>query len=227
MSRKQRRASGPIRFPSSEFDPAIPNCFKHRYLLALFRAAAQGRPGALLQGQRVRAVLVGHQVQRHHGGRDQPRRSSRRQRRSAASPSATRRPDLRRAELHRDGPAEAQRAAQDRGADVHADAPRPARDQHPRARRPSASTICRATRRSTGSTTSRSNSPRRCWPTLFDFPWEDRRKLTHWSDVATAAARPDGVVATEDERQDELMECASYFTKLWNERVERSRRRAT
>ena len=23
--------------------------------------------------------------------------------------------------------------------------------------------------------------------TLFDFPWEDRRKLTRWSDVATAA----------------------------------------
>ncbi len=22
--------------------------------------------------------------------------------------------------------------------------------------------------------------------TLFDFPWEDRRKLTYWSDIATA-----------------------------------------
>ena len=26
--------------------------------------------------------------------------------------------------------------------------------------------------------------------TLFDFPFEERRKLTRWSDVATAAAGP-------------------------------------
>jgi cytochrome P450 len=36
---------------------------------------------------------------------------------------------------------------------------------------------------------------------LFDFPWEDRRKLTRWSDVATTLPGPDGVVATEEERQ--------------------------
>ena len=55
---------------------------------------------------------------------------------------------------------------------------------------------------------------------LFDFPWEDRRKLTRWSDVATTLPGPDGVVATEDARQVELMECASYFAKLWNERID-------
>jgi len=54
---------------------------------------------------------------------------------------------------------------------------------------------------------------------LFDFPWEDRRKLTRWSDVATTIPGPDGVVATEDERQAELLECATYFAKLWNERI--------
>jgi cytochrome P450 len=54
---------------------------------------------------------------------------------------------------------------------------------------------------------------------LFDFPWEDRRKLTRWSDVATTLPGPDGVVATEDERQAELMECAQYFARLWNERI--------
>src|SRR5260221_3312654 len=54
---------------------------------------------------------------------------------------------------------------------------------------------------------------------LFDFPWEDRRKLTRWSDVATTLPGPDGVVATEDERQAELMECAAYFGRLWKERV--------
>jgi cytochrome P450 len=54
---------------------------------------------------------------------------------------------------------------------------------------------------------------------LFDFPWEDRRKLTRWSDVATTLPGPDGVVATEDLRQAELLECASYFSKLWKERI--------
>ena len=54
---------------------------------------------------------------------------------------------------------------------------------------------------------------------LFDFPWEDRRKLTRWSDVATTLPGPDGVVATEDERQAELLECASYFGRLWKERI--------
>jgi len=53
---------------------------------------------------------------------------------------------------------------------------------------------------------------------LFDFPWEDRRKLTRWSDVATTLPGPGGLVATEDERQAVLMECLQYFTKLWNER---------
>jgi cytochrome P450 len=54
---------------------------------------------------------------------------------------------------------------------------------------------------------------------LFDFPWEDRRKLTRWSDVAMTIPGPDGVVATEDERQAELLECATYFGRLWNERI--------
>ncbi len=60
--------------------------------------------------------------------------------------------------------------------------------------------------------------------TLFDFPWEDRRKLTRWSDVATAA--PDsGVFSStdpeiaENERRAELFECVDYFMRLWNERV--------
>jgi cytochrome P450 len=55
---------------------------------------------------------------------------------------------------------------------------------------------------------------------LFDFPWEDRRKLTRWSDVATTIPGPDGLVATEDERQAELTECAGYFARLWKERIE-------
>ncbi|MFZ5670662.1 MAG: cytochrome P450 [Pseudomonadota bacterium] len=54
--------------------------------------------------------------------------------------------------------------------------------------------------------------------TLFDFPWEDRRKLTRWSDVATAAPGQ-GIIETEEQRREELFECLDYFTRLWNERV--------
>ena len=56
--------------------------------------------------------------------------------------------------------------------------------------------------------------------TLFDFPFEERRKLTRWSDVTTAAPG-DGVVDSWAQRKDELMECAQYFQTLWNERVNR------
>src|SRR6185295_5622699 len=54
--------------------------------------------------------------------------------------------------------------------------------------------------------------------TLFDFPWEDRRKLTRWSDVATANPAS-GIVESEDHRRAELFECVDYFTRLWNERI--------
>ena len=54
--------------------------------------------------------------------------------------------------------------------------------------------------------------------TLFDFPWEDRRKLTRWSDVATANPQS-GIVESEEARRAELLECVDYFMRLWNERV--------
>ena len=54
--------------------------------------------------------------------------------------------------------------------------------------------------------------------TLFDFPFEDRRKLTRWSDVATANEDSD-LIESEEQRQAELIECLEYFTRLWNERV--------
>jgi cytochrome P450 len=55
--------------------------------------------------------------------------------------------------------------------------------------------------------------------TLFDFPLEDRRLLTFWSDIATAnkATNPD---APEPEvRMAELRNMLGYFMRLWNERV--------
>jgi cytochrome P450 len=52
---------------------------------------------------------------------------------------------------------------------------------------------------------------------LFDFPWEDRRKLTYWSDWAG-----DLQAALDSERGPKrleiLWECAAYFTRLWKER---------
>ncbi len=54
--------------------------------------------------------------------------------------------------------------------------------------------------------------------TLFDFPFEDRRKLTRWSDVATAMPGF-GIVDTWEQKIAEMQECFAYFTRLWNERV--------
>src|SRR5262249_57252182 len=44
---------------------------------------------------------------------------------------------------------------------------------------------------------------------LFAFPWEDRRKLTRWSDVATTVPGPHGRVATQNETMAELAEGAA------------------
>ena len=54
--------------------------------------------------------------------------------------------------------------------------------------------------------------------TLFDFPFEQRAKLTYWSDVATAIPGG-GVVQTQEERWEAIQECLAMFTRLWNERV--------
>ncbi|HEX8486644.1 cytochrome P450 [Sphingomonas sp.] len=53
---------------------------------------------------------------------------------------------------------------------------------------------------------------------LFDFPWEDRRKLTFWSDWAGDIE----LVKTEELRQQRLVhmfECGAYFQNLWNAKV--------
>ena len=55
--------------------------------------------------------------------------------------------------------------------------------------------------------------------TLFDFPWEERRKLTRWSNVATAAPGNREIIASEAAREAELQECGAYFEELWKERI--------
>jgi cytochrome P450 len=54
--------------------------------------------------------------------------------------------------------------------------------------------------------------------TLFDFPFEERRKLSRWSDVVTAAPGH-GIVDTIDQKMAEMQEYNERFTALWNERV--------
>ena len=53
---------------------------------------------------------------------------------------------------------------------------------------------------------------------LFDFPFEERRKLTYWSDMATSGATTGGPT-DETTRRTALLECLAEFTKLRDERI--------
>ena len=58
--------------------------------------------------------------------------------------------------------------------------------------------------------------------TMFDFPWEERHKLTYWSDVATMSDEQLAEVGkNRDDRQADLLECLEVFTGLWKERENR------
>ncbi len=55
--------------------------------------------------------------------------------------------------------------------------------------------------------------------TLFGFPYEDRRKLVYWSDLATAVPEVTGDDSIDmKKRYDELMGAAAAFYQLWQER---------
>ncbi len=55
--------------------------------------------------------------------------------------------------------------------------------------------------------------------TLFDFPYERRRDLIRWSDVATAVPKVTGEANDMGARRDALIECATTFYQLWQERA--------
>src|SRR5919107_1759734 len=55
--------------------------------------------------------------------------------------------------------------------------------------------------------------------TLFDFPYEDRRKLSFWSDCATAVPEAGGFIDSEAKREQVFAECLACFTELRNQRV--------
>ncbi len=54
---------------------------------------------------------------------------------------------------------------------------------------------------------------------LFDFPFEERRRLTRWSDMSTDGEETTGgTMFTEDERRAGLLECLEVFGDLFRER---------
>ena len=55
--------------------------------------------------------------------------------------------------------------------------------------------------------------------TMFDFPWEERRRLTFWSDIATAGPEQLAEMGlTTADREKALLEALEVFTRLWHER---------
>ncbi len=54
--------------------------------------------------------------------------------------------------------------------------------------------------------------------TLFDFPQEQRRKLTRWSDVVTALPGG-GVIDSREQWVQEMTECFTTFQQLWHARA--------
>lgn len=54
--------------------------------------------------------------------------------------------------------------------------------------------------------------------TLLDFPFEERRRLTRWSDVVTASPGT-GVIDSWEQRERELRECEAYFKDLYAQRA--------
>ena len=55
---------------------------------------------------------------------------------------------------------------------------------------------------------------------LFDFPREERRLLTWWSDIATGHPKDDGPVTSWEMRAQELQRCHAYFQRLWRARAD-------
>jgi cytochrome P450 len=54
--------------------------------------------------------------------------------------------------------------------------------------------------------------------TLFDFPFEERNKLTYWSDIAAGSPEIAGGDVSHEERVAGLGECLQTFTRIWHER---------
>ncbi len=60
--------------------------------------------------------------------------------------------------------------------------------------------------------------------TLFDFPFEERNKLTYWSNVATVNKRAGTEVDSETKRNEILDQAVACFTDLWKQRAKQAPR---
>jgi len=56
--------------------------------------------------------------------------------------------------------------------------------------------------------------------TLFDFPFEQRAKLTYWSDVSTSGPNIGGGLSEEERQKILVEECLEFFQGIWKERAE-------
>lgn len=54
--------------------------------------------------------------------------------------------------------------------------------------------------------------------TLFDFPFEERSKLTYWSDLAAGTPELTGGDCDPEERMAGMQDCLATFTRIWHER---------
>lgn len=54
--------------------------------------------------------------------------------------------------------------------------------------------------------------------TLFDFPFEERSKLTYWSDLAAGTPELTGGDTDPEERMAGMHDCLATFTRIWHER---------
>jgi cytochrome P450 len=55
--------------------------------------------------------------------------------------------------------------------------------------------------------------------TLFDFPFEERRKLTYWSNVGTVNTRAGTEIDSDEKREAVLSQAMEFFAELWKERA--------
>lgn len=58
--------------------------------------------------------------------------------------------------------------------------------------------------------------------TLLDFPYEQRRKLVHWSDLATSMEQANGGPSDNDEVFDGMRDMAQGLSALWNDKAART-----
>ena len=163
-------------------------------------------------------VLVGHQVQGHHGGGHQPRRVLVRVQPRGHHPGRCAAADAP-ADVHPHGPA---RHTAQRRTVAPIVAPTNLANMEGIIRRRTQAVLDGLPRNETFDWVDHVSTELTAMmlATLFDFPWADRRKLTHWSDVAIANIEADdAVVKSEAERMAELMQMAEIMGTLWKERA--------